>query len=90
MGLRLLVKDPRTAKVIETKRKPPMWSVKVGARYVASFMGSDARKRTIAYAAENFADFEIVEKPVPKREQLSRRGDAGLSKPHDRPHKSQT
>ena len=39
------------------------------------------RKRAIAYAAKNFAEFEIVEKPVPKRERLSRRGDAGLSKP---------
>jgi hypothetical protein len=35
-------------KVIETKRKPPMWSVKVGAR-------------------ERSPDFEIVEKPMPKR-----------------------
>ena len=71
----------RAAKVIETKRKPPMWSVKAGARYIASFMGSDARKRAIAYAAKNFAEFELVEKPVPKRAHLSRRGDAGLSKP---------
>jgi hypothetical protein len=75
------MKDPRTVKVVETKRKPPIWSVKAGTRYVTSFMGSDARKRAIVYAAKNFADFEIVEKPVPKREQLSRRGDAGLSKP---------
>lgn len=78
------MKDPRTAKVIETKRKPPLWSVKAGARYITGFMGTDARKRAIAYAAKNFAEFEIVEKPVPKREQLSRRGTskkAGLSKP---------
>ena len=75
------MKDTRTAKVIETKRKPPMWSVKGGARYVAGFMGNDARKRAIAYAAKHFAEFEIVEKAVPKREQSSRRGDAGLSKP---------
>jgi hypothetical protein len=78
------MKDPRTAKVIETKRKPPIWSVKAGARYVTSFIGEDARKRAIAYAAKNFAEFEIVEKPVPKRERLSRRGPlekAGLSKP---------
>jgi hypothetical protein len=77
----LSMKDPRTAKVIETKRKPPMWSVKAGARYVTSFMGNDARKRAIAYAAKNFVEFEIVEKPGPKREQRSRRGDTGLSKP---------
>jgi hypothetical protein len=47
-------------------------------------MGNDARKRAIAYAAKNFAEFEIVERPVPKREQLSRRGPsekAGLSEP---------
>jgi hypothetical protein len=78
------MKDPRTAKVIETKRKPPMWSVKAGARYVTSFMGSDARKRALAYAAKNFAEFEIVERPAPKREQLARHGPsekAGLSKP---------
>jgi|GEM_PF-5304208 len=68
------MKDVRTAKVIETKRKPPIWSVKAGARYVASFMGNDARKRAIAFAAKTFAEFEIVEKPAPKREQLSRRG----------------
>jgi len=78
------MKDPRTAKVIETKRKPPMWSVKVGARYITGFSGDDARGRAVAFAATNFAEFEIVEKPVPKREQLSRRGaskKAGLSKP---------
>jgi hypothetical protein len=75
------MKDPRTAKVIETKRKPPIWSVKAGARYVTSFMGDNAKKRAVAYAAKNFAEFELVEKPVPKREQSSRRGAAGLSKP---------
>jgi hypothetical protein len=78
------MKDQRTAKVIEIKRKPPMWSVKVGARYVTGFMGDDARKRAVAYAAKNFAEFEIIEKPAPKREQRSRRGPsekAGLSKP---------
>jgi hypothetical protein len=87
------MQDTRTVKVIETKRKPPMWSVKAGARYVAGFLGNDARKRAIAYAAKNFVEFEIVEKPVPKREQLSRHGPlekAGLSKPHNRPHKGHT
>jgi hypothetical protein len=72
--------DPRTAKVIETKRKPPIWSVKVGARYVARFSGNDARQLAVAHAATNFTGFEIVEKRAPKRAQLSRRGDAGLSK----------
>jgi hypothetical protein len=70
------MKDTRTVKVIETKRKPLMWSVKAGARYVTGFVGNDARKRAIAYAAKNFAEFEIVEKPELKREQLSRRSDA--------------
>jgi hypothetical protein len=85
--------DPRTAKVIETKRKPPIWSVKAGARYVTGFIGNDARKRAVAYAAKNFAEFEIIEKPSPKREHLSRSDPlekAGLSKPHNRPHKGQT
>jgi hypothetical protein len=76
-----MMKDPRQAKAIEIKRKPPIWAVKAGARYVTSFMGNDARKRATAYATKNFVEFEIVEKPVPKREQLSRRGAAGLSKP---------
>jgi hypothetical protein len=78
------MKDPRTAKVIEIKRKPPMWSVKAGARYITGFSGNDARQRALAFASVNFVEFEIVEKPVPKREQLSRRGPskkAGLSKP---------
>jgi hypothetical protein len=78
------MKDPRTAKVIETKRKPPLWSVKAGARYVTGFSGNDARQRAIDFAATNFTEVEIVEKPVPKREQLSGRGsskNAGLSKP---------
>jgi hypothetical protein len=76
--------DPRTAKIIETKRKPPMWSIKAGARYVAGFMGNDARIRAIAFATKNFAGFEIVEKPVPRRNSCSRLGaskKAGLSKP---------
>ena len=59
------MKDQRKAKVIETKRKPPIWSVKAGACYVTSFMGNDARKQAIAYATKNFAEFEIVEKPAP-------------------------
>ena len=70
------MKDPRQAKVIEIKRKPPIWSVKAGARYITSFMGNDARKRAVAYATKNFVEFEIVEKPVPKRTQRSHRGDA--------------
>ena len=45
------MKDPRKVKVIETKRKPPIWSVKADARYVTGFMGNDARTRAIAFAA---------------------------------------
>ena len=58
-----------------------MWSVKVGTRYVTSFMGDAAKKRSIAYATKNFAEFEVVEKPVPKREQLSRRGPSKKAAP---------
>jgi hypothetical protein len=75
------MKDPRTAKIIEIKRKPPIWSVKAGARYVAGFSGNDARQRAVAFAAANFAEFEIIEKPVPKREQARLDEIAGLSKP---------
>ena len=60
-------KNSKMARVVEIKRKPPMWSVKAGARYVAGFMGKDAKKRAVAFAAKNFIEFEIVEKPVPKR-----------------------
>jgi len=55
-----------------------------GKRDVTGFSGTDARQRAVAFAAANFVEFEIVEKPAPKREQLSRRGPskkAGLSKP---------
>jgi hypothetical protein len=54
-------------KVIETKRKPPMWAVKVGARYAMSFAGARAKERAIQFAREQSPDFEIVEKPTPKR-----------------------
>jgi hypothetical protein len=52
-------KNSRMAKVTEIKRKPPIWSVKAGARYVTSFMGNEARKHAIAYAAKNFVEFEL-------------------------------
>jgi hypothetical protein len=54
------MKDARTAKVIETKRKPPMWSVKAGARYVASFSGNDARQLAIAHAAINLPKLKLL------------------------------
>ena len=53
-------------KVIETKRKPPLWSVKVGARYVDTFMGDDAKERALARAAE-FGEPEVIERPSLKR-----------------------
>jgi hypothetical protein len=68
-------------KVIETKRKPPLWAVKVGARYKAAFMGDDAKDRAIQFARDKSPDFEIVEKPTPKREQARLDAIAGLSKP---------
>jgi hypothetical protein len=60
-------KNSQMARVVEIKRKPPLWSVKAGTRYITGFLGNDARKRAIAFAAKNFAEFEIIEKPVPKR-----------------------
>jgi hypothetical protein len=59
-------------KVIETKRKPPMWAVKVGARYKASYMGDGARERAITYAATLGSNYGLVERPAPKREQARR------------------
>jgi len=76
------MKDQRTAKVIETKRKPPLWSVKAGARYVAHFSGADARQRAIDYATANFGDYTIRETPTPRREQARLDTIAGLSKPN--------
>lgn len=69
------------AKVIEVKRKPPLWSVKASARYVAWFSGTNARALAIAYATANFGEFTIVEKPVPKRDQARIDKIAGLSEP---------
>lgn len=66
-------------KVIETKRKPPMWAVKIGARYAMSFMGADAKESAMQFAREKSPDFEIVEKPTPKREQARLDAIAGLS-----------
>ena len=53
--------------VIQTKRHPPLWSVKVGHRYVASFLGPDARTNAETLAA-TLGAFEVVERPMPKRE----------------------
>lgn len=61
------MKIAKPIKIIQTKRSPAIWSVKVGARYVTGFMGSDAKERAIEFARERSPDFEIVEKPTPKR-----------------------
>jgi hypothetical protein len=62
-----MMRNAQILKVIETKRKPPMWSVKIGARYAMAFMGADAKERAIDFAREKSPDFEIVERPTPKR-----------------------
>jgi len=61
------MKNERTAQVIETKRKPPIWSVKAGHRYEATFAGDDARKKATRYAAKRFSGYEVVAKPATTR-----------------------
>jgi hypothetical protein len=63
------MRDPRQAEVIETKRKPPLWTVKAGGRYKASFSGPNAKAKAIAYANRDYVEFLLVEQPTPKREQ---------------------
>ena len=58
-----------TTQVIETKRQPPLWSVKANQRFKAVFHGADARALAEAYAAHHHGEFEIVSKKVPAREQ---------------------
>jgi len=53
-----------TTEVIETKRRPPIWSVKVGNRYKADFSGNGAREKAEAFARENFGTFTVREKPA--------------------------
>jgi hypothetical protein len=71
----------KPVKVIQTKRKPPLWSVKVGARYKSTFAGAKARERAIEFAIMLRGDFEIVEQPTPKREIERLDALAGLSEP---------
>lgn len=73
------MKNTSAIKVIQTKRKPPLWSVKVGALYAEIFSGESARASAIEFAATLSDNFEIVEKPTPRREQLHLDGRAGLS-----------
>jgi hypothetical protein len=44
------MKVERTAQVIETKRKPPLWTVKAEGRYKARFLGDDAKEKALACA----------------------------------------
>ncbi len=53
--------------VIEIKRQPPLWSVKVGKRYVVVFSGPLARADAVAHAA-TLGDFTVVERAIPARE----------------------
>jgi hypothetical protein len=48
------------ARVVEAKRKPPLWIVKTGNRFQAGFTGRNAKAMAIAYAEENFRDFEVL------------------------------
>ncbi len=66
------MKAGRAVRVIQTKRKPPLWSIKVGARLLISFYGSNARDEAINFAKLKFKEFEISERPEPKRERQSR------------------
>jgi hypothetical protein len=51
-----------TIQVIETKRSPPLWSVKVDRRFVAEFVGPDARAKAEALASE-MGGYEVKPKP---------------------------
>jgi hypothetical protein len=73
------MKSAKVVKVVETKRKPPMWSVKVGARYKASYMGASAREMAIKFAESLGSDYELVEKQMTKRERARLDAIAGLS-----------
>ena len=59
--------DPKPVVIVMMKRSPPMWSVKVGARYVRGFLGEDAKRRAIKYATTNYGPvYSIREKPPQK------------------------
>lgn len=57
-----------TVEVIETKRHPPIWSVKAGNRYAATFSGANARAKAETYAAA-LGNYTVREKPPFKRRQ---------------------
>jgi hypothetical protein len=75
------MKADKPVKVIQTKRRPPIWTVKVGARYITGFVGEDAKARATVFAAKISPEFQVVEKPTPKREQSRLDAIAALSDP---------
>ncbi len=52
--------------VIRTKRSPPIWAVKAGARYVAHFSGRNAERQATEHAQEHYGDHARVI-PEPRR-----------------------
>ena len=56
----------RPTHVIRTKRSPPIWAVKVGARYVAHFSGAQAEQQATEHAQANYGAHSVIV-PVPKR-----------------------
>jgi hypothetical protein len=69
----------KPVKVVQMKKSPPIWSIKVGARYLTGFVGNDAKERAFAFATSQFGEFEMIAKPTTKREQARLDAIAGLS-----------
>ena len=61
------MKNERIAQVVETKRKPPLWSVKAGGRYRATFLGHDAKEKALEYAKEHYTDLSVIEHATTRR-----------------------
>lgn len=70
------MKAESLAQVIETKRSPPLWSVKAGNRYQASFLGEGARAKAERYAAKRYSGYEVRELPPMKRKLGKQKGSA--------------
>jgi hypothetical protein len=51
----------RKAMVVVASRRPPLWNVKAGGRFQAGFTGPNARAKAIAYAEENYCEFEVLD-----------------------------
>ncbi len=56
----------KLTQVIRTKRSPPIWAVKVGARYVAHFSGAQAEQQATEHAQANYGAHSVIV-PEPKR-----------------------